>query len=151
MNSAEVRERTYKRPEIVRRGKEGAGEIEDRYLVGNGGENGYDSGGGSVGSVIEFDTLEVWEGQASTGGCFENGRGDVSGVVADNSLLIMGQKAGGGLGELVERIDLLRGVETDGAETMETSGRKPIPSCESTGVERLGIVVKVVDDLVNEL
>lgn len=65
---------------------------------------------------------------------------DVSGVVTHD-----------GLGELVKRIDLLRGIETDGAETMETSGRKSTPRRESTRVERLGIVVEAVDDLVNEL
>lgn len=58
--------------------------------------NGYGSRGGNVDSVIEFDTLES---QASTSGSFENGCGNVSGVVADDRLLIMGQKTGRNFGD----------------------------------------------------
>lgn len=71
-----------KRPETTGGSEGGAREIEGRHLAGNGGENGYNSGGRSANPVIEFDTLEVREGQASMSGCFENGCRDVSGVVA---------------------------------------------------------------------
>lgn len=62
MNSAEIWEGTDEWPEICRRSEEGAGKIEGSYLVCYWGENGDDSGGGSVGAVVEFDTLEVGEG-----------------------------------------------------------------------------------------
>lgn len=42
-------------------------------------------------------------------------------------------------------------METDGAETMVAGGGKPISSCKSAGIERLMVVVEIIDDLVNEL
>ena len=95
MNGAEVWERTDKGPEVVRRSEEGAREIKGGYLGSDGRENGYDSGGRSVNSVVELDTLEVGESQASTSGCFENRRRDVSGVVAYDGLLVIRQDTGG--------------------------------------------------------
>ena len=151
MNGGEAGEGADKRPEVVRGSEESAREIEGGYLGDDGGEDGYDPGGRSVNSVVEFDTLEVGEGQASIGGRFEDRCRNVSGVVAYDSLLIVRQKTGGFLGELVEGIDLLRGMETNGVETVEASGRDPFPGGESTGVERLGVIAEVIDDLVDEL
>jgi len=51
----------------------------------------------------------------------------------------------------VEGVDLLRGMESDGAESVVAGRRDPTPGGESTGVERLGVVAEVVDDLVDEL
>lgn len=147
----EVGEGTDERPEIVRRGEEGAREIESGYLCDNWGEDCHDSGSRSVDSVIEFDTLEVGEGQASLCGCFENGCRNASGVVAYDSLLIVWQNAGCVLRELVEGVDLLRGMESDGLEAVVAGGRNPTPGGESAGIERLGVIAEVVDDLVDEL
>ena len=151
LNGVEVGEGTDEWPEIIRRGEEGAREIKSGYLGDNWGEDCHDSGGGSAYSVIEFDALEVGEGQACISGCFKNGGRDVSGVIAYDSLLIVRQNAGCVLGELVEGVDLLRGMESDGLEPVVAGGRDPAPGGESTGIESLGIIAKVVDDLVNEL
>lgn len=151
MNGVEVREGADKRPEIVGGSEDGAGEIEIRYLAGNGREYGDNSGGGSIYSVVEFDTLEVGEGQASISGSFKKRCREISGVVADNSLLAIREEFGCGSRELAKGVDLLSGMETDGAETVVPGGGKPVSGCEGTGVERLGIVVEVVDDLVDEL
>lgn len=50
----------------------------------------------------------------------------------------------------MEGVDPLRGTETNGAEAVITRGRKPVPGCKSTGLERLGIIMKMVDNLVDE-
>ena len=42
-------------------------------------------------------------------------------------------------------------METDGTETVVASGRDPIPGGECAGVEGLGVIAEVVDDLVDEL
>jgi len=151
LNGVEVGEGTDEWPEIVRRSEEGAREIESGYLGDNGGENCHDSGSRSVDSVVEFDTLEVGEGQASISGCFENGYRDISRVVAYDSFLIVRQNAGCVLRELVEGVDLLRGMESDGVEAVVAGGRDPAPGGEGTGIERLGVIGEVVDDLVDEL
>lgn len=101
-------------------------------------------------SVVEFDTLEVGESQASISSCFENRRRDVSGIVAYDCLLIVGQNIGCVSRELVKGVDFLCGMEADGAKTMVTSGRKPISGGKGAGVERPWVVVEIVDDLVNE-
>lgn len=151
MNGVEIGEGADEGPKIVRGSKKSAREIEGRYLGDNGGEDGYDTGGRSVYPVVEFDTFEVGDGQASIGCCLENRRRDVSGVVAYDSFLVIRQETGCILGEFVEGLDLPRGMETDGAETVVASGRDPSPGDESTGVERLWVVVEMVDDLVDEL
>ena len=50
----------------------------------------------------------------------------------------------------MEGVDLLRGMETNGVETVVASGGDPIPGSESTGVEGLGVIAEVVDYLVDE-
>ena len=151
LNSVEIWEGADKWPEIVRRGEESAREVKDCYLVGNWGENGYDSGSRSVNSVVEFDALEVGKGQANTGGSLENGCLDVSGVVTYGCCLIVWQDIRCISGELVKGVDLLCRVEADGTEPMVASGREQIPGCESTCAERLVVVMKMVDYLVDEL